>query len=224
MSALAQGHAVTLLVDEHTAWWLLLADSVHIILALLREHLGGEERRVESEELYEQLNVSLDDLRAHGVELACSTSAYCATWRTAGYLVRSPAETNRGGRSSCRRRRLRRSNCSITSSSRGSRRRNLAGRASRRSSASSRSTRIPASAPGSPDSTNSTIRSMPRATRVCAARHRRLIVTGRPSERTRVSHSRRLRVRVLPHRTPLYAATTARDAKNLDAANGGRRH
>lgn len=96
MSALAQAHALTRLVDEHAAWRLLRADSAPVIVALLQEHLGGEERRVESEELYERLDVDLDDLRAHGSELAGTARAYCAAWRAAGYIVRRPAATSRG--------------------------------------------------------------------------------------------------------------------------------
>lgn len=96
MGALAQAHALARLLDENEAWRLLRADNAPVIAALLDAHLGGEERRVESEELYERIDVDLDDLRAHGFVLPLTARAYCADWRQAGYLVRRPAESSRG--------------------------------------------------------------------------------------------------------------------------------
>lgn len=52
MSALAQSHALSRLLEEHAAWRLLRAGNAPIIAALLGAHLGGEQRRIESEELY----------------------------------------------------------------------------------------------------------------------------------------------------------------------------
>lgn len=96
MSALAQAHALTRLRKDHAAWKLLNADLAPVILSVLEAHLGGETRRVESEELYELINADLDDLRAHGFEFQGGARSYCTTWRTEGYLVRRPAETARG--------------------------------------------------------------------------------------------------------------------------------
>ncbi|WP_460800807.1 DUF3375 domain-containing protein [Microbacterium sp. GXF6406] len=96
MTALSQAHALTRLLDEHVAWRMLRADSAPIMVAVLAAHLGGEERRIESEDLYERIDADLDELRAHGFEVSGTGKAYCAQWRTAGYLVRRPAETSRG--------------------------------------------------------------------------------------------------------------------------------
>ncbi|MGV9767997.1 DUF3375 domain-containing protein [Microbacterium sp. NPDC003461] len=96
MGALAQAHALTRLLDENEAWRLLRADNAPVIAAILDAHLGGEERRIESEELYERIDVDLDDLRAHGFDLPLTARAYCTDWRQAGYLVRRPAESSRG--------------------------------------------------------------------------------------------------------------------------------
>jgi hypothetical protein len=96
MTALTQAHALTRLLDEHVAWRMLRADSAPVMLAVLGAHLGGEERRIESEDLYERIDVDLDELRAHGFDLPATAKAYCADWRRSGYLIRRPAETSRG--------------------------------------------------------------------------------------------------------------------------------
>lgn len=96
MTALAQAHALSRLLDENVAWRMLRADSAPVMVAVLAAHLGGEERRIESEEFYERIDADLDDLRAHGFALPTTAKGYCADWRTAGYLVRRPAETSRG--------------------------------------------------------------------------------------------------------------------------------
>lgn len=96
MTALAQAHALSRLLDEHVAWRMLRADSAPVMVAVLAAHLGGEERRIESEDLYERIDADLDELRAHGFDLAGTAKAYCADWRASGYLVRRPAETSRG--------------------------------------------------------------------------------------------------------------------------------
>lgn len=96
MTALAQAHALSRLLDEHVAWRMLRADNAPFMVAVLGAHLGGEERRIESDDLYERIDADLDELRAHGFDLAGTAKAYCAQWRSAGYLVRRPAETSRG--------------------------------------------------------------------------------------------------------------------------------
>lgn len=95
MTALAQAHALSRLLDEHVAWRMLRADSAPVMVAILAAHLGGDERRIESEDLYERIEADLDDLRGHGFDLPSTAKAYCADWRTSGYLVRRPAETSR---------------------------------------------------------------------------------------------------------------------------------
>lgn len=96
MSVLSQAHALERLQTEHAAWRLLKADLAPVIVSVLDAHLGGETRRIESEELYELVDADLDDLRAHGFLLPGMARAYCAEWRAVGYLVRRPAEASRG--------------------------------------------------------------------------------------------------------------------------------
>lgn len=96
MTALAKAHALSRLLDEHVAWRMLRADNAPVMIAVLGDHLGGEERRIESEDLYERIDADLDELRAHGFDLPGTAKAYCAQWRASGYLVRRPAETSRG--------------------------------------------------------------------------------------------------------------------------------
>ncbi|WP_175985035.1 DUF3375 domain-containing protein [Microbacterium tenebrionis] len=96
MTALVRAHALSRLLDEHVAWRMLRADMAPVIVAILSDHLGGEERRIESEDLYERIDADLDELRAHGFDLPGTAKAYCAQWRASGYLVRRPAETSRG--------------------------------------------------------------------------------------------------------------------------------
>lgn len=96
MSALSQSHALKQLLDRDATWRLLRADNAPVIVALLSEHLGGENRRLPAAELYELLDHDLDALRAHGFELKQSAQGYCAEWRKAGFLTRRPAEEARG--------------------------------------------------------------------------------------------------------------------------------
>ena len=96
MTTLAQAHALTRLLADDAAWKLLRSKLAPVIVAVLNAHLGGEERRMESEELYELIDADLDDLRAHGFEIQGTARSYCAEWRAAGYLDRRPAESSRG--------------------------------------------------------------------------------------------------------------------------------
>lgn len=96
MSALARAHALTRLLADEATWRLLRADLAPVIVAVLDAHLGGEERRIDSEELYERIDADLEELRAHGFDLPNSARGYCAAWRAEGYLVRRPSEASRG--------------------------------------------------------------------------------------------------------------------------------
>lgn len=96
MTTLTQAHALTRLLADDAAWKLLRSKLAPVIVAVLNAHLGGEERRMESEELYELIDADLDDLRAHGFEIQGTARSYCAEWRAAGYLDRRPAESSRG--------------------------------------------------------------------------------------------------------------------------------
>lgn len=96
MSALSQTHALTQLVETDATWRLLRADNAPVIAALISEHLGGEARRLPTDELHERIDHDLDALRAHGFTLPQSGQGYCAEWRRAGFLTRRPAEEARG--------------------------------------------------------------------------------------------------------------------------------
>ncbi|WP_439564927.1 DUF3375 domain-containing protein [Microcella sp.] len=88
------------LIDDDASLRLLRAGdtAAHAaaVMALLAEHLGGEERRLGSEELHERLDADLEQLRAVGFELKNSARGYVAQWRTAGFLVRRASEDARG--------------------------------------------------------------------------------------------------------------------------------
>jgi hypothetical protein len=96
MSALSQAHALTALADTDATWRLLRASNAPVIAALLSEHLGGEDRRLPTEELYERIDHDLEALRAHDFDLPQNGQGYCAEWRKAGFLTRRPAEEARG--------------------------------------------------------------------------------------------------------------------------------
>ena len=96
MSALSQTHALTQLIETDATWRLLRADNAPVIAALLSEHLGGEDRRLPTDELHERIDHDLDSLRGHGFDLPQSGQGYCAEWRKNGFLTRRPAEEARG--------------------------------------------------------------------------------------------------------------------------------
>lgn len=96
MPAIAQVLQLAQLVERDAGWRLLRADSAHVIAGLLGVHLGGDERRIDSEELYERLDVDLERLREQGLSLPLSAKGYCAGWRSAGFLVRRPTPEARG--------------------------------------------------------------------------------------------------------------------------------
>jgi hypothetical protein len=94
--AVAQVLELAQLVDRDPAWRLLRADNAPAVAGLLGIHLGGDERRLDAEELYERLDPDLERLRAQGLTLPLSAKGYCAEWRTAGLLVRRPSSDARG--------------------------------------------------------------------------------------------------------------------------------
>ena len=69
MPAVAQILELAQLVERDTAWKLLRADSAPTISGLLGIHLGGDERRVDAEELYERIDADLERLRAQGLRM-----------------------------------------------------------------------------------------------------------------------------------------------------------
>ena len=96
MPAVAQVLELTQLVERDAAWKLLRADSAPVIAGLLGVHLGGDERRVDADELYERIDADLERLRAQGMSLPLSAKGYCGEWRSAGFLVRRPSSEARG--------------------------------------------------------------------------------------------------------------------------------
>jgi hypothetical protein len=93
--AVAQILELAQLARRDTAWKLLRADSAPTISGLLGIHLGGDERRVDAEELYERIDADLERLRAQGMTLPLTAKGYCAEWRSAGFLVRRPSSEAR---------------------------------------------------------------------------------------------------------------------------------
>ncbi|WP_188742139.1 DUF3375 domain-containing protein [Agromyces bauzanensis] len=96
MSTLSQALTLTSLLESDATWRLLRADNAPIIVAILHTHLGGEERRLPSEEFYDRIEHDLEELRAHGFDLPLSAQGYCGEWRRAGFLTRRPDEESRG--------------------------------------------------------------------------------------------------------------------------------
>lgn len=66
--AVAQVLELTQLAERDAAWMLLRADSAPVVAALLGTHLGGDERRVDAEELYERIDSDLERLRSGCVD------------------------------------------------------------------------------------------------------------------------------------------------------------
>ncbi len=96
MPAVAQVLELAELAERDAAWKLLRADNAPVIAGLLGMHLGGDERRLDAEELYERIDADLERLRAHGIALPLTGKGYCGEWRSAGFLVRRPSSETRG--------------------------------------------------------------------------------------------------------------------------------
>ncbi|HET8927943.1 MAG TPA: DUF3375 domain-containing protein [Microbacterium sp.] len=96
MPAIAQVLELAQLAERDAAWRLLRADSAPVIAGLLGVHLGGDERRVDAEELYERIDADLERLRAQGMSLPLTAKGYCGEWRSVGFLVRRPSSEARG--------------------------------------------------------------------------------------------------------------------------------
>ena len=95
MSVLSTALALSRLQTEHAAWTLLRSANAAVAIAVLDAHLGGEQRRIVSADLFELVDADLDDLRDHGFDLPRSGQAYCSEWRAAGILVRRPTGESR---------------------------------------------------------------------------------------------------------------------------------
>lgn len=100
MTATTRAQQLRRLVEESPALRLVRAgdssESAAAIMALLWEHLGGEERRVGADELQERIDADLEQLRGAEFELKGTALGYLSQWRAAGYLVRRPSLESRG--------------------------------------------------------------------------------------------------------------------------------
>lgn len=88
VSALHTALAAERLATESPAWGLLRARNAPVAVAVLAEHLAGEQRRLPAPELFERIDEDLVVLREHGFDLPRTARAYCDDWREGGILVR----------------------------------------------------------------------------------------------------------------------------------------
>src|SRR5215203_1247554 len=95
MSTLHTALAADRLTVDGPAWVLLRARNAAAAVALLGEHLGGEERRIAAPELFERLEQDLVTLREHDFDMPRPARAYCADWVADGILVRRSIEGSR---------------------------------------------------------------------------------------------------------------------------------
>ncbi|MHA7987798.1 DUF3375 domain-containing protein [Rathayibacter sp. CAU 1779] len=95
-SALAHVLALSRLRDDDVTWRLLRADNGPVVVAVLGELLGGDERRLSASEFTGRLDDELDALRGHGFALPKNAQGYTTDWREAGYLIRRPSPEARG--------------------------------------------------------------------------------------------------------------------------------
>lgn len=95
MSTLHTALAADRLTVDSPAWVLLRGRNAAAAVALLGEHLGGEERRLTAPELFERLEQDLVVLRERDFDLPRPAQAYCADWVADGILVRRSVEGNR---------------------------------------------------------------------------------------------------------------------------------
>lgn len=96
MSATARALRLLRRVDEDAAWRLLRADNAPFAVALLAEHLGGDDRRIDADELAEAIDADLEELRSYGHDLTMSARGYLTAWRSAGLIARRTSEGSRG--------------------------------------------------------------------------------------------------------------------------------
>jgi hypothetical protein len=95
MSTLRTALAADRLTVDSPAWSLLRARNAAAAVALLGEHLGGEERRIAAPRLFERLEQDLVVLREHDFDMPRPAQAYCADWVADGILIRRSVEGSR---------------------------------------------------------------------------------------------------------------------------------
>lgn len=80
---------------QDVAWRLLRADLAPVVVAVLGEHLTGDERVRPASALYQLMEADFQDLRAAGFDIPREPQAYCAEWTRDGYLNRRPTAESR---------------------------------------------------------------------------------------------------------------------------------
>lgn len=95
VSTLSTALAAQRLSADHPAWAFLRAQHAAPAIAILGEHLGGEDKRLPAPVLFSKVDEDLAVLRDHGFDLPQTAQQYCAAWRDAGFLVRRAAESAR---------------------------------------------------------------------------------------------------------------------------------
>lgn len=96
MAVLAKALDLRKLQDSQIAWKLLRAKNAPVIIAILDQHLSGENRRVPVPELVSLVEIDLEELRFRAnFDLDRSAQAYCEQWRADGYLTRRPVAQTR---------------------------------------------------------------------------------------------------------------------------------
>lgn len=80
---------------QDVAWRLLRADLAPVVVAVLGEHLTGDERVRPAHALYQLMEADFQDLRAAGFGIPREPQAYCAEWTRDGYLNRRPTAESR---------------------------------------------------------------------------------------------------------------------------------
>lgn len=81
MSTLSTALAAQRLSTDSPAWALLRAQHAAPAVAILGEHLAGEDRRLPAPVLFSKVHEDLTLLRDHGFDLPQTAQQYCATWR-----------------------------------------------------------------------------------------------------------------------------------------------
>jgi len=74
---------------------MLRARNADTAVAILGNHLAGEERRLVAPVLFEKVDADLEELRAEGFDLPQTAQAYCTEWRNQQILIRRSAEESR---------------------------------------------------------------------------------------------------------------------------------
>lgn len=95
VSTLSTALAARSLSAENPAWTLLRAQHVAPAVAVLGEHLAGEDKRLPAQVLFSKVDEDLAVLRDHGFDLPRTAQQYCKDWLDGGFLVRRTAEASR---------------------------------------------------------------------------------------------------------------------------------